>query len=102
MTILEKADPEPRTVGLFQKHETTTPLASVVTGTDKQTKEKENERLNHFSSIMEVPKRPAQTQEIGPMKKKAGGRELHSDFFFLMPLLPLHNTWLEGMGCFLL
>lgn len=74
MTIPEKPDFETRTIGLFQRHESTTPLASI-TSTDKQTKEKENERLNHFSSIMEVSKRPVQIQEAGPMKKKAGGRE---------------------------
>lgn len=72
MTILEKVDLDSRTVGLFQKHETTTSLTS----NEKHTKDKENERFNHFSSIMEVPKRPAQTQEVGPMKKKAGGMEL--------------------------
>lgn len=72
MTILEKVELDPRTVGLFQRHETTAPISS----TEKQTKEKENERFNHFSSIMEVPKRPAQIQEVGPMKKKAGGMEL--------------------------
>lgn len=64
MTILEKVDLDSRTVGLFQ------------TNNEKHTKDKENERFSHFSSIMEVPKRSAQTQEIGPMKKKAGGMEL--------------------------
>lgn len=68
MTILEKVDLDPRTVGLFQ---TTTSL----TNNEKHTKDKENERFN-FSSIMEAPKRSAQAQEVGPMKKKTGGMKL--------------------------
>lgn len=94
MTIPEKIDLEPRTIGLFQRHDPTTSLAGI-TSIDKQTKEKENDRFSHFSSIMEVSKRPAQIQEVGPMKKKAGGREI----FFHSPILD-RKVWALTLALF--
>lgn len=97
MTILEKVEFDPRTVGFFQRHETTTSISL----TEKQIKEKENERFNHFSSIMDVPKRLAQTQEIGPLKKKAGGMEISPNSLILgweVWIVSCSNILLSGVA----